>query len=526
MKIDLPAPIVSLHAARVNSASTRLLAMGAGSGPGGGLGERQPARRSGLFEHRVQFYEEEVWLYRVVGELFVASQGRGEPLAVFATAEHRLGVRGWLEGIGLDVEALEASGRLILFDAGETLAMFMVDGVPDQKRFELTVGAIIDRLCFSSRTGRVVAWGEMVDLLWRDGHREATMLLERCWQDLSRRHDFGLLCTYGLGGFAEPHHGRDFADICDGHDMVLPAESHSALGEGAARDREVARLQQKTLSLEGELAHRQRLEGVLRGALADHLLRQNEDLARTVRFGELFVGILGHDLRNPLSAITTAASLIKRRADSDRLGAPAARILNSAGRMERMIDQLLDFARIRLGTGIEVEPQPMDLAALIREAVDDLATSSGARSVEVACVGDLTGRWDRARLLQLVSNLLADAAAPTVGSPGTISIEADGTHPEWVTFALRNPEVVSPEELTTLFEPFRGGGAPELTERSTGLGLGLGLFMSQQIVLAHGGTIGAESSDVLGTRIAIVLPRQSASPSPGRGAPRLEREVQ
>src|ERR1700690_148890 len=85
MKTDLPAPIVSLHAASMN-APLRLLGMGAGSGTGGGLGERQPERQSGPFDHRVQFYEDEVWLYRVVGELFVASQGRGEALAVVATA--------------------------------------------------------------------------------------------------------------------------------------------------------------------------------------------------------------------------------------------------------------------------------------------------------------------------------------------------------------------------------------------------------------------------------------------------------
>jgi PAS domain S-box-containing protein len=492
MKIDLPAPIVGLHAAGLNPPSG-LLAREARTGAGGGLGARQPERRSGPVLPAESQPQPAPGDGAAARDREVARL-RQRTLSLEGELAHRQRLEGVLRGAlaeraGVEEALRDRQRELVSFfeSALEGFRWIGPDGrIMAANRAELELlGYAREEYVGHNVLEFHVDRAEVTDVLERMRRNEPPV---RDRETQLRCRD-GSVKTVLVHYVASPRNGELLHTCCITRDVT----------------------------------ERRRLEG--------HLLRQNEDLARTVRFGELFVGILGHDLRNPLSAITTAASLIKRRADSDRLGAPASRILNSAGRMERMIDQLLDFARIRLGTGIEVEPQAIDLAALIREAVDDLASSGGAWNVEVACVGDLTGRWDRARVLQLVSNLLADAAAPTV-APGTISIEADGTQPEWVTLVVRNPEVLSREELPALFEPFRGGGAPEHPERSPGLGLGLGLFMSQQIVLAHGGSIHAESSEALGTRIAIVLPRESASgggsASASPGAPGLGRgrEVQ
>src|SRR5262249_7008178 len=153
---------------------------------------------------------------------------------------------------------------------------------------------------------------------------------------------------------------------------VLPTEEFLAHHDDGSRLRQVSMLQQRARALESEVTRRRALENSLREALAarhrldEELQRQNDELSRAVRFSEMFVGMLGHDLRNPLSAITTAAQLLSRRADSDRVALPAKRITNSAMRMSRMIDQLLDFTRIRLGNGIPLERAPVDLAEVVR----------------------------------------------------------------------------------------------------------------------------------------------------------------
>jgi PAS domain S-box-containing protein len=238
--------------------------------------------------------------------------------------------------------------------------------------------------------------------------------------------------------------------------------------------------------------------------LEDELRRHNGELMRTVRFSEMFVGILGHDLRNPLSAIATAGSLLRRRAESDKVAKPAARIVNSAERMARMIDQLLDFTRIRLGSGIPIEPQPVDLLGICRLAIEELEAVAGPDQPILEAVGDAVGMWDADRLHQLVSNLVSNALVHGDAS-GPVVIHVNGTCPETMILEVRNPGVVPAAVLPILFEPFRSG-VNEKQERSNGLGLGL--FISQQIVLGHRGSIDVESSEVVGTRICVKLPRR------------------
>src|SRR5204863_295945 len=119
------------------------------------------------------------------------------------------------------------------------------------------------------------------------------------------------------------------------------------------------------------------------------------ELERAVRVSETFVGILGHDLRNPLSAITTAASVVLSRAESERVAKPVSRILGSADRMSRMIDQILDFTRVRLGGGIPLQRKPLELARVCRRVLDELASDGNdLLGMQLEVHGPSDGLWD------------------------------------------------------------------------------------------------------------------------------------
>jgi PAS domain S-box-containing protein len=228
-----------------------------------------------------------------------------------------------------------------------------------------------------------------------------------------------------------------------------------------------------------------------------------EQLQQTLMFSELFVGILGHDLRNPLNSIMTTASLMVRQRESETVVRQAGRIVRSADRMARMIDQILDFTRIRLGTGLRIEPRPVDAREVVKSVVDEFETIHAGGKIEVSHQGETTGRWDPDRLAQLLSNLVGNALQHR-REQSPIHVVLDGSHRDHVRLSVHNEGAVPSELLPVLFEPFRGTGDKKA---GRGAGLGLGLFISQQIVVAHGGTIDVDSSPELGTTMSILLPR-------------------
>jgi PAS domain S-box-containing protein len=230
------------------------------------------------------------------------------------------------------------------------------------------------------------------------------------------------------------------------------------------------------------------------------------DMERALRFSEMFVGILGHDLRNPLSAISMAASLLSRRAaESPWLARPLGRILTSADRMERMISQLLDFTQIRLGQGLPVRFDWIDLHDVARATVEELEPVYD-REIDLHVDGDTHAAADRDRLSQLVSNLVANAAQHgTSGTP--VRIRIDGARADRLTLEVQNAGVIGSDVLPTLFEPLRtaGDGA---RRRGGSSGLGLGLYITHQIALSHGGSITVRSDEDRGTCFVVDLPRR------------------
>jgi signal transduction histidine kinase/PAS domain-containing protein len=229
--------------------------------------------------------------------------------------------------------------------------------------------------------------------------------------------------------------------------------------------------------------------------------RRADELASVVAYNEKFTAILGHDLRNPLNAITTAAQLLERRAAVPEIARPAQRIVFSVERMSRMIAQLLDLARVRV-TGLQLRRRDLDLAELCQLVLDELRQGKPGSRIELGTVGPLRGRWDGDRLAQVISNLAGNALEH--GEPGAaVRVQLDGRDPDRVALQVENRGAIDGDVLPTLFDPFRGARH----RRENTRGLGLGLYISKEIVTAHGGTIDVRSSAEGGTRFAIELPR-------------------
>jgi PAS domain S-box-containing protein len=229
-----------------------------------------------------------------------------------------------------------------------------------------------------------------------------------------------------------------------------------------------------------------------------------EDLTRTVRLNEMFAGVLAHDLRNPLNTVLVAGQLVADYVHDEDGARALQRLMKAATRMQHMIEQLLDVARARTRGGIPLECGPTDIGSIVRDVVDELRLAHSGATIESHMVGDLRGAWDANRLAQLVSNLVGNAIQHgQSGAP--IVVRIDGTDADSVTLSVANAGTISEELLPILFAPFRS--AQQRGGKSDGLGLGL--FISDQIVRAHGGTLGVTSKNGR-TEFTIVLPRTSA----------------
>jgi len=228
-------------------------------------------------------------------------------------------------------------------------------------------------------------------------------------------------------------------------------------------------------------------------------------LEQTIRYNELFAGVLAHDLRNPLGAMMTSAQiLLRRQQDGDGRNAKTIdRMLGTGQRMKRMIDQLLDLTRVRVGGGMQVDPCLSNLEEICGQAIDELELAHPTWNIRRETVGDLAGNWDPDRLLQIVSNLVGNAGQH--GRPGApIAVSLDGRTADAVTLDVHSEGDIPEAMLPRLFDPFRG------TQRAGDSGgLGLGLFIVKELVRAHGGTVDVTSSPSVGTTFSIRLPRQS-----------------
>ena len=180
--------------------------------------------QSGHF-HAVRFYDTKESLCRIVAEFLGEGFVAGQPALIIATSEHGEGVVAELRAHHFDTDKMQACGDLLVLDARGVLSTFMEDGRPDSVRFNVSVPAAITRVLAGRPDRTVRAYGEMVDLLWKDGLTTAAVRLEMLWNQLARTHDFSLLCGYSMGNF---YKDAAVEDICAQHSHVLSAEGVAA----------------------------------------------------------------------------------------------------------------------------------------------------------------------------------------------------------------------------------------------------------------------------------------------------------
>jgi PAS domain S-box-containing protein len=221
-------------------------------------------------------------------------------------------------------------------------------------------------------------------------------------------------------------------------------------------------------------------------------------------FEQQIIGIVSHDLRNPISAIMLASSRLLQRGPRDaRETRVLHKILTATERIDRLIHDLLDFTQARTSTGIPVMCRPCDAVKVVRDTVEELRMAQPDRIIEVHADAPATGTWDPDRLAQLLTNLLNNALQHgPVAMPVSVRVEATAST---LILTVHNFGDPIPEELLPhLTEPFKRGANEETSKQRS---IGLGLFIVDQVVRAHGGRLEVTSSHEAGTSFTVRLPR-------------------
>lgn len=238
--------------------------------------------------------------------------------------------------------------------------------------------------------------------------------------------------------------------------------------------------------------------------LMEALTRHHKDESKA---RGLFLGTLIHDMRNPLGAISNSVELLRMINEFDDTQAKVVdQIERSNKTVAKLVADLIDATRARLGKGMPISPAPMNIGDAARQAAKEAEIAAQRGSVTVETHGNLDGEWDSTRINQVFSNLIGNALR--YGDGKTIKVVATAED-DGVTLSVYNDgKSIPPHEIGAVFDPLKRGHDEEQrkTESSS---LGLGLFITKEIVDAHGGKIGVTSTEEGGTTFSAWLPRRS-----------------
>jgi signal transduction histidine kinase len=250
-------------------------------------------------------------------------------------------------------------------------------------------------------------------------------------------------------------------------------------------------------------------------AIAESIVRYTQDVGHSK---ERFLAILGHDLRNPVGAIVTSSRfMLDNATEADDLPEPylslVGGVARSAQRMNQMVADLLEFARVSFGDVIPIQRAPMDAARLVQEVASEVGAAYPDSAIRSTTTGDTTGNWDYDRLFQALTNLLANAIQH--GSPtAPIHVSVSGDEGAVAISVNSAGATIAKEQLASMFQGMNGAPPPPGRDRRH---LGLGLYIVDKIVTAHGGTVDMRSADEEGTTFTIRLPREAVVRRRGAG---------
>ena len=454
--------------------------------------------------HVVHFYESDAvrndHLFAFIRDS-LANDGAG---VVIATEAHRATLDFRLHEAGLDLVALRHTGAYVTLDAAEVLAQFMVDGMPDAGRFEQAVTPLIELASANGR--RVRVFGEAVALLVADGRGSAALALEELWNGLQSRYPFVLICAYSLDLMASARDEALIRDVCLTHGQIISGESFLRLSDEESRDRLVVQLQQRSRWLEAEIAARERVEGELAQALIT-AQEAREAAEEALRLREDFIAIAAHELRTPLTTALGNIQLVARRIGREGASAGVDRALAESiigvKKLASLVAQLLDMSRFETGK-LPLELEQADFVAFVYGVVGSAAGRYEMHPLSVSGRGSAMCRFDPLRLEQVFANLIDNAvkySAP--GSAVEVRVDViEGDAGRVAQASVRDHGYgVVPEQREMIFDRFFQADLPVHKQ-----GLGLGLYISREVMEQHGGRLFAEYPEDGGSRFVLQLP--------------------
>ncbi len=476
--------------------------------PAGIAARRHPPTHAAVASsHIVQFYENDQFLCATVADFLADGIGAGQPTVVIATEAHRVSITQMLHAKGFFPGAPGRHSGVWL-DARETLQTFMVGARPDRDRFYASVGAVVESSRRSTPHAVVRAYGEMVDLLWKDGNVDGAVQLEALWNELGRTQRFALLCAYAMGNFSEEAHGSGFSDICHQHEHVIPTEDYTQ-ADDEARLREISRLQQQAQVLKSEIARRKDLEQQLREALAREQAARaaTEDAMRAK--GE-FLAIMSHELRTPLNAIGGYVQLVEMGIHGTLTQAQREaleRVQHSQRYLLALVNQVLDLARIEQGQ-VAYTLEPISVAQVVSAScavVEPLLLPKQLTCHVVPADPSLVVHADREKVQQILLNLLSNAIKFTPPS-GRITVEAgrDPTAHGRAFIRVKDTGTGIPAaDQESVFAPFIQLSPKGETRYE---GAGLGLAISRNLARGMNGDLTVTSTPHEGATFTLTLP--------------------
>jgi signal transduction histidine kinase len=323
--------------------------------------------------------------------------------------------------------------------------------------------------------------------LWAEGNQAGAIRLEQLWNDLSRLLSFSLFCGYPLNHFQGEVHAEAFARICGQHSGVLPAESYALLGSADERLREIALLQQKARSLEAEIEQRRKAE------------HQKDEL----------IGIISHELKTPVTSVKGYTQILQKRFRKTEDMHSAALVTKMEAQLNKLIgliSELVDATRIE-GGKLQFNPQYFDFNELVLEIVEQMQFTTEKHQIVTGLAETKTVWADRERVGQVISNFITNAVK--YSPPSTEIQVTTWLDPVNIMLGVQDCGIGVPaEDRTKVFERFyRVSGEG----RETYPGLGLGLYISSEIVRRHQGRIWVDSQPGKGSHFAFSLPLKSGS---------------
>ena len=452
----------------------------------------------GQANHLVQFYKDESFFQSKVAQFLSAGLVARERVIVIATRPHCDGLSQTLASSGIQVARAVQNGQLTFLDARETLARFMAGDMPDEGLFTSLIRDELERNEGDAPQRRIRLFGEMVDLLSRDGNTAAAVRLEEMWNALLKSYQCSLLCAYVMGNFYRERDGDLLSEICKVHTHVLPDEVAS---RNTTEPHGIVLLQQRALALEAEIECRKQLEHSLREALAQRRSVE-EALRQSNRDLDQFAFVASHDLKAPLRAIGNLAKWIEEdlgaqmnAQSKEHLGLLFKRV----EKMEALIDAILSYSQV----GQRQVEERVDVAELLAEVVETLAPPS---EVSIS-IGEMPiFDTERVPLYQVFQNLLGNAIKYRRPLSAQVSLRAKEGEGCLEFIVQDNGPGIPAKFHESIFQPFTRVSAAQGVE-----GSGIGLSVVRKIAEMRGGRVWVESTPPNGSTFHVLWPRSSPS---------------